>query len=425
VPNWPYLLWAQYNAATSKERIEARKLCDQERARLANLGGNYLYLWTVENTVMTDIESGVAMPSDGSAPVAPRPRGRPRKDPNAPKAPATSKRSSQAEALEAALNFVAPVHSDLYEYSQFVSLSNNMVNIYNGQLAAGHPIVEELTLNPHLIKLQAALKRCGKSLAITETDAGSLSIKGENLRAIVPCIVNELAQVQPDIPQIEGNFNVIKEGFKVCGVLAKEDGEKVIYASILLGPNTCSGTNGFAMLQFWHGIINLPPDIVVPKAFAAAIASCQKNLTGIGGTWDSNLGLMSSVTFWFEGGAWLKTQCYNDRWPNLAPILDIPVEAVPIAPTLIDAITAVDAFLEDHNIVYFENDFVQTHKEKDIGAQYNVPGLIGGKAFNAKVLKDIAPYINQIDLTSYGSKAMFFGGSPSNPVRGSIMGIIG
>ncbi len=402
------------------ERYEAHRIRDIERLTFMaeQFGLTYQQFyesgWDHEGIKeMTDIDNNVAPPAE--APKARRGR-----------KPAAPAKSSQAAALEAALAFVLPVSSDIADFSQFVNLSGNMAIMYNGQIAAGHPIVEELTVSPQIDKIMAALKRCGKSLALTETEAGQLSIKGENLRVLVPCLPTEqLGQISPDAPLVAGDFNKLKEAFKICGLLASEKGERVIEASLLLGPNTCTGTNGFALLQYWHGIAELPPELVLPKIFCAAVASCAKDITGLGGTWNAEAGLMSSFTVWFDGGAWIKTQCYNDRWPSLAHILDIASAPQPISPELANAVAVLEPFIDPElNFVLFKDGFVQTNDSSEVGAQYAVPGLIGGKNFNAKVLKTVAPYVGRIDLTTYPDKAMFFGGEPANPIRGAFMGIV-
>lgn len=364
-----------------------------------------------------EIEDGVAMPSEPAAPVEPpKRRGRKPGSANKPKTP------SQAEMLEAALEFVAPVESSLQEFAAFVDLTENMATMTNGQMAAGHPIVEELTLCPHLGKLRASLKRCGKTLVITETENRQLSIKGDKLRALVPCWHGELPPATPDAPAIEGDFDILKEAFRVCGTLASENGDRVVEASLLLEPNACTGTNGAAILQFWHGIPSLPPGTVIPKAFAAAIAANKKKITGLGANWNAEGGFASSVTFWFEGGAWLKTQCYNDRWPSLAPILDVPSSPVATPEGLFEAIDAIKHFLDDGKLsaMHFVDGFVQSHAEKTVGAQYEVKGLPGGKVFNGKLLAQIGPWAKSIDLTTHNDRAFFFGGDGNN-VRGAVM----
>jgi hypothetical protein len=395
------------------EQFDAHKArTPQQLLFIAQLGGFKSIEEAEErNWIMSDIDSNVPPPSEEAGP---KKRGRPR-------GPAKPKKSSQAEALQAALDFVSPVENDNYEFGEYVALSGNMAVMCNGVLAAGHPIVEELTLCPQLDRLKAALARTGKTLVITETQAGQLSIKGEKLRALVPCLANGLPPVVPDAPILEGDFDILKEAFRVCGTLASEKGERVIEASLLLEPNTCTGTNGAAMLQFWHGVSSLPPGTVIPKVFAAAIAASKKKITGIGGNWNGQF--LDSITFWFDGGCWLKSQCYNDRWPSLAPILDVPSQAGPVPAGLFDAIEAVTHFIDEDksSAIHFANDAVMSHADINVGAQYEVKGLPGGKKFNGKLVKQVAPWVKTLDLVSYPDKAFFFGGEPANPVRGAIM----
>lgn len=339
--------------------------------------------------------------------ASPRGRGRPAKP-------------TQAEQLLAALKFVSSGTGGLDLWQNIVRLSGNMAITFNGQLAAGHPIVEELTLCPQLDKLEAALKKCGKSLVISETPGGQLSVKGDKLRAVVPCLrAEDLPPVEPD-PPVAIISDVIKEAFKACGSLASEAGERVVEAAIVLEANCCTGSNGAAVLQYWHGI-DLPPHMVLPKVFVAAVLKQDKALTGFGFSWrDGDVG---SVTFHFDGGSWIKTQCYQDRWPieQCNAVLNVPTHPVDTPAGLFDAADAVADFSEDEWVTLAEN-AVMSHTDTAVGAQYEVQGLQGGKRFKAKYLKLIAPYVAKVDLTTYGDRAFFFGG-PEGQVRGAIIGL--
>lgn len=334
--------------------------------------------------------------------------------------PAKSKASSQAEQLSAALAFVDVAIKDdkaALDYQQHVNLHGKFAVAFNGQVSAGHPIAEELELCPHLSRLQAAISRCGKSLVMAETPTGQLSVKGDKLRALVPCLPpQDMPETQPDT-QVAVLTEAVREAFKVCGTLASEEGKRVVEASLLLEANTCTGTNGAALMQYWHGI-DLPPAMVLPKLFTAAVVKVAKPLVGFGFSWNDDFTKVKSVTFWFEGGAWIKTQCYEDAWPSIDHIINHPSHPSPVLAGLFDAIEAVQHFNDDKFITFAENK-VMSHDTSAVGAQYEVKGLQGGLKFDSKLIKQIAPFAKQMDITTYDNRAFFFGDN----VRGVIMGL--
>lgn len=338
--------------------------------------------------------------------AAPRGRGRP------------AKINTQAEELQSALNFVACATGDLQYWQKHVRMSGNFVVAYNGQVSAGHPIVEDLECNPHLDRTLSGLKKCGKSLTLAQTPAGKLSIKGDKLRALVDGLPTEdMPTVTPD-PGCANVSDILKDAFKICGSLASEAGDHVVKASLLLEANVCSGTNRAALVQFWHGI-DLPPAMVIPKVFAAAVAKQTLKLTGLGFGWDNQRGIVSSVTLYFENGAWIKTQTYVDRWPDVNAILDVKCFPQPIPNGLFEGIAAVADFNEN-GWVTFADGKVQSHRSDQEGAQYDVPGLKPGLQFSGKLIGAISGFATTIDLTAVPNRAFFFGEN----IRGAVMGII-
>jgi hypothetical protein len=373
---------------TKQERIAWRDKTDHERQQAAALdrqhGGTRLYDFTIEweRQLMA--------------------RGRKREA------------TSQAANLVKALNFVKVGTSEVEEYMKFVRLQNNFAITFNGQISAGHPIAEELSVCPQLDKLLHALNRCGSSLVISETPTRQLSVKGDKLRAIIQCHSTALPDSAPDQPCAVIDDR-IKDALRVCGTLASEAGQRVIEASLLLEANVCTGTNGAAILQYWHGI-DLPPQIVLPKVFCEAVAGVDSKLTGFGFKWSDDLSKVSSVTFWFDGGAWIKTQCYADRWPDVSKVLNVESSPTDVLTGLVEAIEAVSHFNDDGYVVFREGK-VCSHEVEDVGAEYEVAGLQGGKKFAGKLAKQVMPFVKRIDLATYHDRAIIFGDN----VRGAIM----
>jgi hypothetical protein len=374
-----------------------------------------------------DIDTDVPMPEPETKPKA-KPKAKakdkaPAKKRGRPKG-ATTKPPENTQLLEA-VEFIGVVENDTFENSKYAKLSQNYITAYSNVLAAGYPIAEEIELCPQIEKLKAALTRCGRTLAITETEGGQISIKGDRIRATVPCLAEPLAIPEPDPVIVKGDFNIIKKAFKACNTVADDKNEKVMYASVLLDPNTVSATNGMVLLQYWHGIANLPPATVVPAAFAKIVSGQKMNITGFGGMWDADAGLLKSLTVWFENGAWLKTQCFEDRWQDINSLLNVNTEPTPVPEDLFEAVAAVEPFCSDTSAIIFSEDAVQSHRDSEVGAVYNVKGLPAGKIFSAKLIKQVAPYVETLDLLTHSDRAFFFGGTPENPVRGVFMGMTG
>lgn len=337
------------------------------------------------------------------------------------------KKPTQTSLLLDALTFIEPgvADTDNQPWHSYVRLHGNMAVAYSTQIAAGHPIAEELTLSPKWDKLKLALSKADKSLVIAETPGGQLSISGQSktgkMRALVPCMSpNDMPPVQPDQPCAQIG-NILREAFKVCGVFTSEAARNVHEASLLLEANVCTGTNGHCLLQFWHGI-NLPPLIVLPKLFTQAIVKTTKDITGFGFTWNHDGTKVASFTVWFDGGGWIKTQCYEDNWPNVSSVIDVQTFPVECPAQMFEAIDAVAKF-NDEGKVSFGKDKIMSHNNLAEGAQFDVKGIEPGKTFNGKYLKAITPYVKTIDMTTFQDRIFFYGGEPANPVRGAIMGI--
>lgn len=325
-----------------------------------------------------------------------------------------------AQGLFDALTFVQPATNDLQDYQEFVRFSNKWAIAFDGSLAMGHPIEEDLNICPHLGKLKTAIDKAGAQIAISATDNGRLSVAGAKLKAIVPCLPPErYPPVMPDI-QCAVIDDRIKEGFKAIVKLAKDDAERVVEASILLRGNTMVGTNGQLILEYWHGI-DLPPGLAVPQRAAQAIAKSAKPLVGFGFDYGR------SATFFFEGGAWLKTQLYAEEWPNVDAILNIAAYPADIPVGLWDGLDAIEKFSEDGGI-HFDNDKLRSTyatmsndaaAELNYGATYEVPGLQARHSFTAKLLKLAQPACMQLDYTTHADRAVFYNNVAN--LRGVLM----
>lgn len=333
--------------------------------------------------------------------------------PRKPKSP--SEKNASNSFLEA-LQFIGSVTKDVgAPFETHVNLKDGIASAFNGVIAAGQNIEEDIFACPHNTTLITALSKCGEAYTITQLDNGRLAVKAGRFKAMVPCIdPTTLQQGFPDLPQavIDDRFKVALEA--ISGIKV-ENGQRVVTLSFLMTGSTVIATDGKIIFEFWHGI-DLPPNIAIPKALIGPILKTNKKLARFGVS-------TSSVTFYFEDNSWIKSQLYAEPWPNIDKILDKKTNAQAIPPDFFKGLEAISPFSEGN--IYFYTDKLKTHfgdKDED-GASYEVPGLNKGPIFSAKYLHMIKPYAETIDFYVEGphknsNMLMFYGKN----IRGGIMG---
>lgn len=327
-----------------------------------------------------------------------------------------TKAKAPVSSLEAALEFIKLAQVDKLEdiaSRSHCRLANGYAVAYNGVLAIGHPIEEDLSLCPQTFRLLDALRKCRGSLSVTQLDNQRLSIRSGAFRAVVPCINPAiLPHIVPD-PQAGVISDVIREGFALLNPIVSGTGETVLEASLLLQNNSMVASDRLVMVEYWHGI-SLPGGLAIPKEAINAVCKLKGKLVGIGVT-------ERTVTFIYESGAWLRTQLYSEKWPDVARILNAGTAhtAMDTPPALFEAIEAVASFSYDlvsNGAVYTLDGKIGSHRDENIGATYEIEGITPGLVFGAKNMLKIRHFADKIDLVGTNNVAYFYGGN----VRGAI-----
>src|ERR1035437_7581209 len=299
-------------------------------------------------------------------------------------------------------------------YETHIGLRNNWAIAFNGIVAAGSPIIEDIQCYPHNLLLIEALSKCDDNFSLTQLDNGRLSIKSGKFKAMVPCLDPILMQsVEPD-PMIAPCSNAFKEAVEAVGVLASENAQHVLTALVLMAGLSVISTNRVMIMEAWHGI-DLPPNIPLPKQFVAALVKQKKNLIGFGFS-------HNSATFYFDDQCWLKTQLYSDEWPDVSNILNRQANLWSIDPSFFKALAAVAPFSEDGN-VYSDVNLLMSHADKEIGASHECNGIPKGFVYPIKQLMILKPHAKKVDWMAAGvhdsSYCLVFEG---DAVRGVISG---
>lgn len=302
-------------------------------------------------------------------------------------------------------------------------LSNHQAVASDGILTLGHPIEEDLEACPHTANMILALKRCSDTFAITQ-HTESLQIVSGDFSAFVPCVDrSRLPNGKPD-----ANGMTIDQRLTDClelvTPLANDKGEHVLTASIKIQSGSAIATNREIIVEAWHGL-NMPT-IIIPKYAATSIIKCGKKLSGFGfnidGLFPATDFQSSSVTFYFEDGAWLKTQLYKlHQWPeDVTKLLnDHPSSNMrPICAVFLDSVKKVLPF-SPNGLIWCADTTVSSHNHymENAGAKLTleVSDAPKGRCYVGKNLL-LMPDITHIDEVSNEHATLFWG----NNIRGAV-----
>lgn len=351
---------------------------------------------------MNTIESGVALPAEPEIKVKPTTR-RARK----------SKRGepSAAATLIAALKFISVAQKKAGSIAQqHCMISGHWAAASNGVLTVASPIEEDLAACPHTLQLLEALAKCGEELNITQLSANTLSVKSGVFKALIPCV--DFAEVLVSGPdeRIAAIDDRIKQAFEAVSMLATDGAQQAHFAGVLLQAGSAVATNGAALLECWHGL-DLPPGLLIPKASAVAIAKAGKPLAGFGYS-------PSSATFYFEDNSFIKTQLFNERFPNYQTVFPADCNPWPLPEGFFTAVHAIENFSRN-GVVYFDENVVSSHEHETEASTYQIEGLPHGMAFNSKYLTMLEHAFNKAEFRKDENRVIFFGEN----MRGALMGV--
>lgn len=289
-------------------------------------------------------------------------------------------------------------------------MQNNWCVGYDGVITMGCKIEESITAYPKTLDLLEALQRCGEAVSITQLPNCSIAVKSGKFRAAIDCITADSLPLSYPDPQIAVIDDRIKAGFEAIGWLATEGAEKAYMASVLLQANTMVSTNRSVLLEYWHGI-DLPPDLLIPKASIVALSKIDKKLVGFGYT------PRFSVTFWYEDGSFLKTQLFEGSYPDYQAIFSRDTnQYMQLPEDFFTAFKSVSKFTKT-GFVYLRGDRILSHQTEELGACYEVNGIPDGICFNVEYLGKLEPFFKSICVPDF-SIAYFVQGN----VRGALAG---
>lgn len=291
------------------------------------------------------------------------------------------------------------------KHCQFVrdEWQQQYVVAFDGILAAGHPIHDEMVGCPQTFLLIEALERVRGAYTMTMLDNARLSITSGAYRAVVPC--EHLSMLMTPSPD-PGNYQVDdrwKQAAVRAGTFCTDGAQTVMGASVITYGNRMVGTNGLVIVDAFHGY-DMPPGLIIPMTFVKEVARVDAKLIRFGFSADS-------LTFYFDNGAWIRTQLYQEQYPDVSRILDplIMTGCTDIPPEFFNAVAAVAPF-SDTRLVIIDNNQIRSHRETNIGAQHQCEGLPYETIMvNAEFMTKLKPFVSKLDASTYPNMVVFLG----------------
>jgi len=305
----------------------------------------------------------------------------------------------EANTLLQALEFVALAQKNIGTYIQTHCIVRDGWAVASGNaLTMGCPVPDDLTSCPQTSRMIAALRRCGDTVSLTQIDADRISVKSGALRVVVPCVALESMIVSWADPPIAALGEPFRDACRAISHLAADGGVAVHLASLLGRGQTLTATTGRVVLEYWHGF-DMPPYWVLPKPAVTALIKIAKPLVGFGFSG-------RSATFHFEDKSWLRTQLFEDKWPNVDKLFEqTSSNRTPIPDTLFTSIDVLSDFAQPGAFVRFKDDMIEVIAGETEKAEHAVSGLRGGLSFGLKDLQQISKLAKTLDCDKAKDKA--------------------
>ena len=292
-----------------------------------------------------------------------------------------------------------------------ILLKDKTATAFNGTIGAGAIIEEDLHCAPHAKTFLNALAKCGDKYTLTQVD-NKLLIKSGPFKANIPCIDPTLLYFPtPDQLQapIDDSFKIALQSIEK---IKPENGQRVVTLSFLMNGQSVIATDGKILIEAWHGL-NLPTNIAVPKAIIPVLLGTKK-LIGFGLS-------STTVTFYLDDNSFIRSQLYEEAWPNIADIMNKPASPIPLPKDFFKALDAVKDF-SDNGMVYFKDGKLQSHEVSEKGAEFEIEELRKGPVYSIKYLSLLKDIVKKADFYVPWDRKSLCCSFTGDKVRGFLMG---
>ena len=287
---------------------------------------------------------------------------------------------------------------------------------FNGVIALSAPIDLTLETMPKAEPFAKAVALCNNATTtIHMTDGGRLAIRSGKFKAYIECSqdgADVLDSIQPegDGVEIPGIF---VQGLRVLEPFVGIDASRPWATGVLLRGRSAYATNNIVLAEYWLGAEM--PDINIPS-------QAIRELLRIGEEPCAVQLSENSITFFFEGDRWMRSQLLGTSWPDIESILNTVGTGtlLPFPPGLFEAVETIKPFVGDEGRIYFRDGVVSTSREDGEGASQEVEGLPERGAYHVEHLLSLNGIANAIDFSFHPQPCPFQG----DRLRGVMIGMV-
>lgn len=256
-----------------------------------------------------------------------------------------------------------------------------------------------------------ALSNVGETVQITVSVESGLSFVSDKYSAYVgPGVPFDMDLPQGPMYPLDDSFRVALE---FANRLTKDGADYLYKASVLTRGNSLFATNGVGLVEAWHQN-PMPDDLVLPKAFAAALVKVKDKIIGFSLSPD-----WSVLNIHFDSNLQLATRLFTERWPEEVKASIQAYFAGANTPEKIPAglLTAIEKsmpFTTDGK-VYLKTGEVNTSIREDFPGSSvaiafpNVAPPYDGFNFNGKVVVTYKDVLKDFEYLVFNGIPLFFG----------------
>lgn len=302
---------------------------------------------------------------------------------------------------------------DLVPALTHFKIEGGKIRSFNGTLALCTPIELDIDCVPKAIPFIKAIENCNETVSLALTKAQRLSVKSGNFKAFIDCVDDEVApHVEPEGDVFDINGEEMLNALKALAPLIGDDAAKPWTNGILLNGQSAYATCNVILAEYWIGSV-FPIVVNIPRLAVNELLRINQPPTHAQAT-------ANSITFFFEGDKWLRTNLLSHEWPDVGPILDVSAEApMELTKEFFNALTTIGPFKDDMGRVYFFGGAMKTHQTDGEGAAHDLEALPNKGCYQLDMLQRLDGIGNTVDFSHYPGRCPFYG----DRLRGVIIGM--